>query len=44
MRVVQRFPTLLMFSHGQVYKYNGARKLDALLTYAKVIFRSRGMR
>ncbi|CAN0029091.1 unnamed protein product [Sphacelaria rigidula] len=24
-----------MFSHGQVYKYNGARKLDALLTYAK---------
>lgn len=26
-----------MFSHGKVYKYGGARKLDALMTYAKVL-------
>lgn len=38
---VQSFPTLLMFSHGQVYKFSEARKLDVLLDYAKVGGRAR---
>lgn len=32
----QSFPTLLMFSHGKVYKYEGGRKLEFLMDYAKV--------
>lgn len=33
---VQSFPTLLLFSHGDVYKFRGGRKLDILMNYAKV--------
>ena len=32
----QSFPTLMLFSHGKVYKYSQARKLENLLAFAKV--------
>lgn len=33
---LQGFPTLMYFSHGNMHKYSGLRKIDTLLAYAKV--------
>ena len=32
----QGFPTLMYFSHGNLHKFSGQRKIDTLLAYAKV--------